>query len=610
MKVITIEEPKNKKITAEADFLSVGIDFGTTNSLVACVFEDNQIATIGNKQNNGLLASTISWNGQDLIIGSKDNILALRSIKRIIGKSYEEVKNSNFLPFYWKNQMIDLNGHVAFEFGDKIFSTLELASRIFLKLKTEAEKDLNSTINSCVLTVPAHLDEVGRNIIKTAAEMIGFKVLRILSEPTAAAYAYGLENKSQGTYLVYDLGGGTFDLSLLKMHMGAFQVLATSGDSQLGGDDIDKDIVDYIALKLDLEKDYVDRNYALIYSQAKFAKEILSNQEKVTISFLSNILVLTKNEVEDISIKFINKTLIILKNLLDEYIGIDRLNGIILVGGATRMPLIKNTLQEHMHNIEIFSNLDPDKVVAYGAALQAYNLSHKTGDILIDVTPLSLGIEMLNGLVERVIERNTPTPATVTKYFTTHMDNQNGMSFHILQGERELAKDCRSLAKFELKNLPMAKAGALKIALCLNIDVDGLLSITAQEKTTKVSCQIEIKPSYGLNEELVDEFLISAIEHSGQDFEIKKLIEIKEKSEKLIHYINQILPELNEIISQELIKNLSDLENKLLQNLNNPNFKDFKIIKEDYDNLDQMFAPIAEEFLNYKTVKLLVGKDI
>ena len=607
MKVITIEEPKNKKITNEADVLSVGIDFGTTNSLVACVFDDNTITTIGNKQNNGLLASTIVWDGQDLVIGSNDNILALRSIKRIIGKTYTEVKNSKILPYYWENQMINLNGKVAFKFGDKNFSTLELVSKIFLKLKSEAEKDLNLIINSCVLTVPAHLDEVGRNIIKKAAEMVGFKVLRILSEPTAAAYAYGLEHKNQGTYLVYDLGGGTFDLSLLKMHMGAFQVIATSGDSQLGGDDIDKDIVDYITLKLKLAKTYVDKNYALIYNQSKFAKEMLSKQEKVTISFLDNILVLTKNEVEDISVKFINKTLVILKNLLSQYLDVGKLQGIILVGGATRMPLIKNILKEHMHNIEIFSNLDPDKVVAYGAALQAYNLSHKTGDILIDVTPLSLGIEMLNGLVERVIERNTPTPATVTKYFTTHIDNQNGMSFHILQGERELAKDCRSLAKFELKNLPMAKAGALKIALSLNIDVDGLLSITAQEETTKVSCQIEIKPSYGLNEELVDEFLISAIEHSSQDFEVKKLIEIREKSKKLIHYINQISPQLNEIISQEIIKNLTSFQNKLLQNLNNP---DFKIIKEDYDNLDQIFAPIAEEFLNYKTVKLLVGKDI
>ena len=306
MKVITIEEPKNKKITNEADVLSVGIDFGTTNSLVACVFDDNTITTIGNKQNNGLLASTIVWDGQDLVIGSNDNILALRSIKRIIGKTYTEVKNSKILPYYWENQMINLNGKVAFKFGDKNFSTLELVSKIFLKLKSEAEKDLNLIINSCVLTVPAHLDEVGRNIIKKAAEMVGFKVLRILSEPTAAAYAYGLEHKNQGTYLVYDLGGGTFDLSLLKMHMGAFQVIATSGDSQLGGDDIDKDIVDYITLKLKLAKTYVDKNYALIYNQSKFAKEMLSKQEKVTISFLDNILVLTKNEVEDISVKFIN----------------------------------------------------------------------------------------------------------------------------------------------------------------------------------------------------------------------------------------------------------------------------------------------------------------
>ena len=607
MKVINIEEPKTIVENNENAGLSVGIDFGTTNSLVSYVFADNKAVIVGNKENNGLLTSTILWDGKDFVIGSKDNILALRSIKRIIGKTYSEIKNAGILPSFWENQMIDHNNQIAFRFGDKIFSAIELTSKIFVKLKNEAEKELNSEITRCVLTVPAHLDEIGRNAIKKSAELAGIKILRILSEPTSAAYAYGLENKSQGTYLVYDLGGGTFDLSLLKMHMGAFQVIATSGNSLLGGDDIDRDLVEYIIAKLQLQKEYTENNYDLLWRQAKLAKELLSLENKATIKIEDKVLTITKNELENIANKFINKTLKILDNLLDEYKNKDSLHGIILVGGATRMPLIKNALKQRMPNIEIFSNLDPDKIVAYGAALQAYNLTHKTGDILIDVTPLSLGVEMLNGLVERVIDRNTPTPARVTKYFTTHVDNQNAMSFHLLQGERELAQDCRSLARFELKNLPIAKAGALKIAVHLNIDVDGLLSVIAEEEITKNNCQIELKPSYGLDEELVDQFLSSAIEHSKEDFDTKKLIELIEKAKKLINYIDQITPELGEIVAADKISQLNIFHKKLLHNLDG---KDFQIIKEYYDNLDQIFTPIAEEFLNYKTTKLLVGKDL
>jgi molecular chaperone HscA len=501
MQIFEIQEPKARLRDSSINDVAIGIDFGTTNSLVA--FSINHKPYI---IDDIIVPSIISEDGQ---IGQN----GIKSIKRMIGKKLEDIKG---IPAK------EENGIVKIKIGKQYFSIAEAISFILKHLRNNAETHLNQNVSKTVITVPAHFDDTMRNLIKHAANLAGMDVLRLISEPTAAAYAYGLDNASEGMYLVYDLGGGTFDVSLLNMRMGVFQVIATDGDLNLGGDDID----DILAVHLGCEA-----------AHAKLVKENLSQ------GMCSEI---DQKHFECLIDPIISKTIKITEGVAKKYLS--KIKGIILVGGSTRIPLVSQKLQKF--GLPILNNVDPDKVVALGAALQAENLTAQTGDLIIDVVPLSLGMELMGGLVEKIILRNTPIPVQVKKEFTTYADNQTAMQFHIVQGEREMANACRSLAKFELTNIPPMKAGAARIEVIFNIDADSLLSVTAIEKITGTKQIIEVRPSYGIAEKDIYSMLEDAYKNAAIDHYAKLLAETKIESEQEVLNVKAALEETPQLLSQ------------------------------------------------------------
>lgn len=473
MQLIEIQEPN---IMTRKSEIAIGIDFGTTNSLVA-FSQDHKPYIID------MVPSIvgINENGQFQVMAE-----GIRSIKR---------------------QLSSFDDATMQELGYS--SPVEVSAAIFSHLKSSAETHLNTEITKAVVTVPAYFDDHARSSVAFAAKLAGLEVLRLISEPTAAAYAYGLESKSEGIYLVYDLGGGTFDVSILNMQMGVFQVLAVGGDANLGGDDIDA----LIAGELNIS----------ILEAKKLKEEIVKlNQEEKLIAIIAPII----NRTMDITQKVISE--------IDHSLG-----GIILVGGSTRLSLIKKELTSRF-NLPIYDDLDPDCVVALGAALQAENLTSSSSDLLIDVVPLSLGMELMGGLHEKIILRNTPIPASVTKEFTTYADNQNAMQFHIVQGERELVSDCRSLAKFELALAP-AKAGTHRVEITFIIDADGLVSVSAQDMKTKTSHKIELKPTYGLNNKEMMIMLEDAYKNAASDHRARQMREAELEAQRVVNNLNRIV---------------------------------------------------------------------
>ena len=528
MQIFEIQEPKSPVAYHKSNDIAIGIDFGTTNSLVA--FSVNHKPYI---IDNALVPSIIS---DDLCIG-KDGF---RSIKRLIGKSLEEIRTSAEISDYVKNVVIEEHGIIKLKIGAQYFSIAEAISLILKFLKIQAERHLEKEVVKTVITVPAHFDDIMRNLVKHAANLAGFDVLRLISEPTAAAYAYGLENGSEGMYLVYDFGGGTFDVSLLNMRMGVFQVLNTDGDVGIGGDDIDYILASHLGCD-DM--------------QAQTIKEALSSGDGAHDEWQ-----IDQASFEKLIDPIISRTIQITEAVAKKYL--EKIKGIILVGGSTRIPLITKKLKKF--GVPILSNVDPDKVVALGAALQAENLTSRSGDLIIDVVPLSLGMELMGGLVEKIIQRNTPIPTAITKEFTTYADNQTAMQFNVVQGEREMVVDCRSLAKFELKNIPAMKAGAARIEVTFSIDADALLSITAIEKITGIKQVIEVRPGYGISEIDVNSMLEDAYKNAAKDHHAKLLAETLVEAQQEILNIKAALNETPELLSEaaryDIEKLLMELE--------------------------------------------------
>lgn len=534
MQIIEIQEP-GLPIHENGQQIAVGIDFGTTNSLIA-VSNDGITKIIKSSNNQELIPSTIEFKDENFIIGSNKGI---RSIKRLFGKSFAEILNNAVL-FSLIKDYIEVNSkELKLDFAGELMSVTELAAKIFTYLKQQAEKELMTEITKVVITVPAHFNDAARGEVMWAAKIAGLEVLRLIAEPTAAAYAYGLNKKQTGCYLIYDLGGGTFDVSILNMQEGIFQVIATGGDNMLGGDDIDNLIAEYFCNKFNVP-------YSVqILKAAKEAKEILSFQNDFKAGYLS----LNKQTFEQLIFPLINKTITIVKDTLLEAEN-PNIDGIILVGGTTRIPLITNRLKESFAT-RIFSDIDPDKAVVFGAALQAENLtSPNINSLLIDVVPLSLGMELYGGLVEKIILRNSPLPISVTKEFTSYADNQTGIQFHILQGERETVAGCRSLARFELTNLPLMKAGGIRVEVTFAIDADGILSVSALEKTSGKSHAIEVKPTHGLNEEEITKSLENAYKNAANDYTTRLLQETIINTESLIFSVENAMKELPNLRSE------------------------------------------------------------
>lgn len=507
MALLQIHEPGQSNETEASEEIIIGIDLGTTNSLVA-IIENEKVKIFADENGRDILPSVVKYGDVEI-----------HSIKRLMGKGKD----------------------VRVDAGDRKIRPEEVSSEILKQLKKIAEKNLGKEIKKAVITVPAYFDEAAKNATKLAANLANLEVVRLVNEPTAAALAYGLDNSSEGIYCVYDLGGGTFDVSILKMQKGVFKVLGVSGDNHLGGDDFD----DAIAKKLGVSR-----------AESRKIKEELSQQSSVV-----NRQSITRDEFEKLISEKIEKTITLTKNLIEDLeLSAEEIKGVILVGGSTRIPLVRKKLAEIFSEEKVLTNLDPDRVVAIGAAWQAHNLSGAGKNLLLDVTALSLGIEMMGGITDKIIQRNSTIPIAKAKEFTTYADNQTGMKLHIVQGERELAKDCRSLAEFEIKNIPAMKAGMARIQVTFKVDADGLLTVSAEEKITGKKQQIEVRPTFSLDQNEIKKMLLDSLKNSQADIENRLLIEAATEAMQDVVIIKKDLENFNGAEKKIIAEKLEILE--------------------------------------------------
>jgi molecular chaperone HscA len=542
--------------------LAVGIDLGTTNSLVATV-RSGSPEVLSDEEGRSLLPSIVRYldNGH-AHIGHKarthqttDPKNTIVSVKRFMGRGLKDITHAENLPY----DFVDGEGMVQLNTVAGVKSPVEISAQILATLRQRAEDSLGDDLVGAVITVPAYFDDAQRQATKDAAQLAGLNVLRLLSEPTAAAIAYGLDQGKEGVYAVYDLGGGTFDISILKLSKGVFEVLSTGGDSALGGDDFDHRLFCWIMEKARLAP-LSDQDTATLMVKARQAKELLSTNEETTIEAIlkSGELVqvtITATEFVEITKHLVGKTMnAIRKAMRDADTSVEDVDGVVMVGGATRMPHVRRAVSEFFQTIP-HANIDPDRVVALGAAIQANLLAGNRADgedwLLLDVTPLSLGIETMGGLVEKIIPRNSTIPVARAQEFTTFKDGQTALAVHVVQGERELVSDCRSLARFELRGIPPMAAGAARIRVTYQVDADGLLAVAAREMRSGVEASITVKPSYGLADDQVARMLQDSYTSASSDMQMRALREEQVEAERILLATQSALDSDSDLLSPD-----------------------------------------------------------
>ncbi len=541
MALLQISEP-GQAPDPHARRIAVGIDLGTTHSLVASV-RNGVAECLPDAQQRMILPSVVRYlPGGRRKIGhdaqttqADDPANTIVSVKRFMGRSVKDIQNRDRLPY----QLVDLNGMLGLQTCEGVKSPVEVSAEILATLKQRAEDTFNDDLYGAVITVPAYFDDAQRQATKDSAQMAGLNVLRLINEPTAAAIAYGLDNASEGVYAVYDLGGGTFDISILRLSRGVFEVLSTGGDSALGGDDYDHALLELVLQQANRHA-HTDADKSKLLMAARACKEQLSTQTATTFNALLTdgalTMQVTREQFEAASRDLTQRTLqSVKKTLRDASLKSTDVQGVVMVGGSTRMPQIQAAVAE-LFGCQPLNNLNPDEVVAIGAAIQANQLSGNNPDgelLLLDVIPLSLGIETMGGLVERIVPRNQTIPTAMAQDFTTYQDGQTALSLHVVQGERDLVKDCRSLARFELRGIPPMAAGSARIRVTFTVDADGLLSVSALETKSGVQAHIDVKPSYGLSDEQIAHMLQDSFHTAEFDKNARALAEARLEADRM-----------------------------------------------------------------------------